>query len=159
MAAGEARWFSRNPSKAWGERFFLAYSPVWMLGMGVLILALAVGCYTEHQRAEAWQAKHDKALSDCNARTEAANNKALADAAERARVANEVARDTTTKAEVKIVEGSKTTTKRRVAIRHETPKSVPASCLELPAGVRAALDQAVAEANAPLRSMRAAPDG
>jgi len=36
-AAPEARWFSRNPSKAWGERFFLAYSPVWMLGMGVLM--------------------------------------------------------------------------------------------------------------------------
>ena len=36
-AAPGARWFSRNPSKAWGERFFLAYSPVWMLGMGVLM--------------------------------------------------------------------------------------------------------------------------
>ena len=24
------RWFSDNPSKAWGEKFFLLYSPVWM---------------------------------------------------------------------------------------------------------------------------------
>jgi cycloeucalenol cycloisomerase len=31
------RWFSANPSKAWGERFFLLYSPVWMLGMGLLM--------------------------------------------------------------------------------------------------------------------------
>ena len=31
------RWFSRNPSKAWGEKFFLAYSPFWMIGMGLLM--------------------------------------------------------------------------------------------------------------------------
>jgi cycloeucalenol cycloisomerase len=30
-------WFSRNPSKAWGEKFFLAYSPFWMIGMGVMM--------------------------------------------------------------------------------------------------------------------------
>jgi cycloeucalenol cycloisomerase len=28
-------WFSQNPSKAWGEKFFLAYSPIWMLAFGV----------------------------------------------------------------------------------------------------------------------------
>jgi cycloeucalenol cycloisomerase len=37
VAAGGGAWLSRNPSKAWGERFFLLYSPVWMLGMGVLM--------------------------------------------------------------------------------------------------------------------------
>ena len=29
------RWFSANPDKAWGEKFFLAYSPVWMAAFGV----------------------------------------------------------------------------------------------------------------------------
>ena len=37
MAARKGHWLSRNPSKAWGERFFLLYSPVWMLGMGILM--------------------------------------------------------------------------------------------------------------------------
>ena len=27
---GAPRWFSDNPSKAWGEKFFLVYSPMWM---------------------------------------------------------------------------------------------------------------------------------
>ena len=35
------RWFSENPSKAWGEKFFLAYSPVWMTMMG-LVMGLGV---------------------------------------------------------------------------------------------------------------------
>jgi cycloeucalenol cycloisomerase len=34
-AAPGARWLSANPDKAWGERFFLAYSPVWMAVFGV----------------------------------------------------------------------------------------------------------------------------
>jgi cycloeucalenol cycloisomerase len=33
------RWFSLNPSKAWGEKFFLAYSVFWMAGMGVLMFS------------------------------------------------------------------------------------------------------------------------
>ena len=37
-AADRPRWFSENPSKAWGEKFFLAYSPFWMLGMAVLMI-------------------------------------------------------------------------------------------------------------------------
>jgi cycloeucalenol cycloisomerase len=32
----KGRWLSRNPSKAWGEKFFLAYSPVWILVFGVV---------------------------------------------------------------------------------------------------------------------------
>lgn len=32
------RWFSANPSKAWGEKFFLIYSPIWMLQMAVVML-------------------------------------------------------------------------------------------------------------------------
>ncbi|MEM9728202.1 MAG: hypothetical protein AAF997_06435 [Myxococcota bacterium] len=35
------RWFSDNPSKAWGEKFFLLYSPVWMLIIG-LVMAFGV---------------------------------------------------------------------------------------------------------------------
>lgn len=42
MAAdGAPRWFSENPSKAWGEKFFLAYSPVWMTIMA-LVMGLGV---------------------------------------------------------------------------------------------------------------------
>ena len=136
-------------------------NPYFLGGIGLLILALAVGCYTEHQRAETWQAKHDKAISDCNARTEAANNKALADAAERARVANDIARETTKAAEVKVAEGAKTTNDRKETIRYVT-KTVPvaASCASpLHPSVRASLDQARAEANAGNDRLRAAPDG
>ncbi|MGB8332460.1 MAG: hypothetical protein WCE62_20215 [Polyangiales bacterium] len=38
---GSSRWFSENPSKAWGEKFFLAYSPVWMTAIG-LVMALGI---------------------------------------------------------------------------------------------------------------------
>ncbi|MBV1921691.1 MAG: hypothetical protein KUG73_13515 [Pseudomonadales bacterium] len=31
-------WFSENPDKAWAERFFLIYSPIWMLSMAVMML-------------------------------------------------------------------------------------------------------------------------
>ena len=42
LAAGSrgsaaATWFSANESKAWAEKFFLLYSPVWMLEMGVVM--------------------------------------------------------------------------------------------------------------------------
>jgi cycloeucalenol cycloisomerase len=29
------RWFSANPDKAWGEKFFLVYTPVWMTAFGI----------------------------------------------------------------------------------------------------------------------------
>ena len=32
------RWLSKNPNKAWAERFFLLYSPIWMLSMAVMML-------------------------------------------------------------------------------------------------------------------------
>jgi len=37
MAAAPARgrWFSANPSKAWGEKFFLIYTPIWMTAFGI----------------------------------------------------------------------------------------------------------------------------
>jgi cycloeucalenol cycloisomerase len=35
--AAESRWFSRNPSKAWGEKFFLLYTPFWILCMALLM--------------------------------------------------------------------------------------------------------------------------
>jgi cycloeucalenol cycloisomerase len=41
MSAETPRWFSDNPSKAWGEKFFLAYSPLWMAFMG-LVMGLGV---------------------------------------------------------------------------------------------------------------------
>ena len=31
------RWFSVNASKAWGEKFFLVYSPIWMTFMAIVM--------------------------------------------------------------------------------------------------------------------------
>jgi cycloeucalenol cycloisomerase len=36
----KARWFSENPDKAWAEKFFLIYSPIWMLQV---FLGMALG--------------------------------------------------------------------------------------------------------------------
>lgn len=36
--AAKAGWFSPNPDKAWVEKFFLAYSPVWMASMAFMML-------------------------------------------------------------------------------------------------------------------------
>lgn len=33
-----SHWFSSNPDKAWVEKFFLAYSPLWMASMGCMML-------------------------------------------------------------------------------------------------------------------------
>ena len=41
------RWFSANPSKAWGEKFFLVYSPVWMA-----VMALVMGLGVVHRIGE-----------------------------------------------------------------------------------------------------------
>ena len=41
MSDQTPRWFSENPSKAWGEKFFLAYSPAWMAFMA-LVMGLGV---------------------------------------------------------------------------------------------------------------------
>lgn len=41
QTSGAPRWFSENPSKAWGEKFFLAYSPLWMSFIG-LVMGLGV---------------------------------------------------------------------------------------------------------------------
>ena len=38
-ARGDVRWLSANPAKAWSERWFLLYSPCWMLAMGVVMLS------------------------------------------------------------------------------------------------------------------------
>lgn len=32
------RWFSENPDKAWAEKFFLIYTPVWILMMAVVMV-------------------------------------------------------------------------------------------------------------------------
>ena len=34
-ATSSGRWLSANPDKAWGERFFLLYSPLWMVVFGI----------------------------------------------------------------------------------------------------------------------------
>ena len=34
-ASRRGRWFSANPSKAWGEKFFLIYTPIWMTVFGI----------------------------------------------------------------------------------------------------------------------------
>lgn len=36
-------WLSRNPSKAWGEKFFLLYTPYWIAGMAALMTSGAGG--------------------------------------------------------------------------------------------------------------------
>lgn len=33
----QSLWFSSNPDKAWVEKFFLVYSPLWMMQMGVVM--------------------------------------------------------------------------------------------------------------------------
>ncbi len=38
QTTNNSRWFSENPDKAWAERFFLIYSPIWMLSMAVMML-------------------------------------------------------------------------------------------------------------------------
>ncbi len=37
-APGKLRLFSSNPDKAWVEKFFLIYSPVWMVAMGITMV-------------------------------------------------------------------------------------------------------------------------
>ena len=32
------RWFSANPDRAWAEKFFLVYSPIWMALMGIMMV-------------------------------------------------------------------------------------------------------------------------
>jgi cycloeucalenol cycloisomerase len=43
VAPTSARWFSSNPSKAWGEKFFLLYTLWWMAGMALLMATGAGG--------------------------------------------------------------------------------------------------------------------
>ena len=33
-----SRWFSADPGKAWAERFFLLYTPVWILAVAIVML-------------------------------------------------------------------------------------------------------------------------
>ncbi len=32
-------WFSSNPDRAWGERFFLIYSPIWIVAVAAIMLS------------------------------------------------------------------------------------------------------------------------
>jgi len=53
----QARWFSANPGKAWGERFYLLYTPVW-------IRLVALVQHTEAVRtwADVWHAAYSLAI-------------------------------------------------------------------------------------------------
>ena len=35
VSGRRGRWLSANPDKAWGEKFFLAYTPIWMTAFGL----------------------------------------------------------------------------------------------------------------------------
>ena len=37
-AAGRSSWFANNPDKAWVEKLFLCYSPIWMVLMALMML-------------------------------------------------------------------------------------------------------------------------
>lgn len=37
-AIEQPHWFSENPDKAWAEKWFLIYSPIWMTVMGLVML-------------------------------------------------------------------------------------------------------------------------
>jgi cycloeucalenol cycloisomerase len=39
------RWFSANLNKAWTEKFFLIYSPIWMIQMGVMMVTGWAGTF------------------------------------------------------------------------------------------------------------------
>lgn len=41
------RWFSDNPDRAWGEKFFLAYSPIWMLSMAMMMFTGWQGTFSD----------------------------------------------------------------------------------------------------------------
>ncbi len=41
--ADGTRWFAADPGKAWGEKFFLLYTPVWMTGMALMMKSGAAG--------------------------------------------------------------------------------------------------------------------
>lgn len=38
MAEQQLLWFSSNPDKAWVEKFFLIYTPIWMIEMAVMMI-------------------------------------------------------------------------------------------------------------------------
>jgi len=42
-----SQWFSSDPDKAWAEKFFLAYSPVWMALMAVMMLTGWVNSFSD----------------------------------------------------------------------------------------------------------------
>lgn len=46
-AAVTPRWFSGNPDRAWAEKFFLYYSPVWMALMGMMMLTGWVSTFSD----------------------------------------------------------------------------------------------------------------
>ncbi len=45
----QARWFSANPDRAWAEKFFLLYSPVWMALMAVMMFTGWVHSFNDSQ--------------------------------------------------------------------------------------------------------------
>ncbi|RLU01699.1 MAG: hypothetical protein D9N11_11625, partial [Ketobacter sp.] len=47
LPSNQPRWFSDNPDRAWGEKFFLAYSPVWMLSMAMMMFTGWQGTFSD----------------------------------------------------------------------------------------------------------------
>jgi len=43
------RWFSENPDRAWAEKYFLVYSPVWMALMAVMMVTGWVELFNDAQ--------------------------------------------------------------------------------------------------------------
>ena len=41
------RWFSANPDRAWAEKFFLLYSPIWMALMGIMMITGWVSTFSD----------------------------------------------------------------------------------------------------------------
>ena len=47
LSSNQPHWFSENPDRAWGEKFFLAYSPVWMLSMAMMMFTGWQGTFSD----------------------------------------------------------------------------------------------------------------
>ena len=43
----QPRWFSANPDRAWAEKFFLLYSPLWMALMGIMMITGWVASFSD----------------------------------------------------------------------------------------------------------------
>lgn len=47
ISSQKPSWFSTNPDRAWAEKFFLVYSPIWMLLMAVMMITGWVSSFND----------------------------------------------------------------------------------------------------------------